>query len=154
MFLYIYIYNYSFIRKHVYISILQRLYHHFCIHTYTWSVIHISSSSFKSHIYIYIYIHTYVSCTSYTPYISHISFISSITYISSISLSLYGSSTAGTFKLWSLSNFSTEYLSSERHDDSVPKMKSAKAPPARTWDAGLPMWAATWWCLLVYSLVI
>lgn len=32
----------------------------------------------------------------------------------------------GTFKLWSLSNFSTEYLSSERHDDSVPKMKSAK----------------------------
>lgn len=32
----------------------------------------------------------------------------------------------GTFKLWSLSNFSTEYLSSERHDGSVPKMKNAK----------------------------
>lgn len=32
----------------------------------------------------------------------------------------------GTFKLWSVSNFSTEYLSSERHEDLVPQMKSAK----------------------------
>ena len=137
IYLYIHILNYSFICKHVYISILQRLYHHFCIHifmnshTYVLFIIYVP--------FIYIYIHIYI----YTR-VAFASYISSITYISSISSSLYGLSTAGTFKLWSLSNFSTEYLSSERHDDSVPKMKSAKAPPARTWDAGLPMWAATW----------
>ena len=57
-------------------------------------------------------------------------FIFSHTYVLHI---LFSQRTAGTFKLWSLSNFSTEYLSSERHDGSVPKMKNAKARMREAW---------------------